>query len=307
AGFLAGAVLQPRVGTSPGHASSHGRIVDGVNLTGFPTGGKNAGIFTDTCRLAKTAPNDPIMMPGMPGMSMQHNFFGNTGTGAGSTPAGLVGGTTTCSTTADASAYWTPVLYQNGQALTPKSALIYWKSTRASTASSVKTMPAGMSIIAGDESATKPQSKKLLHWSCTLRKGEMKAVVSTTPRDCPAGSDLRLVVSFPTCWNGTTLNGKAQQNVVYEERRAACPASHPIRIPLIVVHVSYPTSSAAGLTLSTGPTTAGSTDTAHADFMNGWTQKTLDADVTACIDTQTRCGHTSGADATPRGGIGTRH
>lgn len=42
--------------------------------------------------------------------------------------------------------------------------------------------------------------------------------------------------------------------------------------------------------------------TAHADFMNGWNEPVLTADVTACVVTGTRCGPVSGADATPRGG-----
>ena len=92
-----------------------------VNTAGFPTGGP--GIFTDTCLRTKTAPNDPIMMPGMSGMSMQHDFFGNTSTSASTVTTQLVGGATSCSTEADASAYWTPVLFQNGKALAPKATL----------------------------------------------------------------------------------------------------------------------------------------------------------------------------------------
>ena len=130
-----------------------------VNTAGFPTGGRNPGIFTDTCQLTKTLPNDPIMMPGMTGMSMQHDFFGNPAVDASSTSKQLVGGSTSCTTTADASAYWTPVLYQDGKPLTPRSTLIYWRAPAAS-ASSVRTMPAGMQMIAGNEAATSSQSSR---------------------------------------------------------------------------------------------------------------------------------------------------
>ena len=276
-----------------------------VNTTGFPSGGANPGIFTDTCMLSTTKPNDPIMMPRMTGSSMQHDFFGNPAVTASSTAKQLVGGSSTCSTTADASAYWTPVFYQNGTALTPKSTLIYWRAPAAS-ASAVKTMPAGISMIAGDEAAGSPQNPKIIDWTCTTARDAIIPARGNTPRDCPAGSDVRLVVTFPNCWDGHSLDGKSQQNVVYTDADGACPTSHPVQIPQIVMHIAYPTSSANGLTLSIGPTQQGPTVTGHADFMSGWTQSRMDADVAACIDTQTRCGRTSGADATPAGGVATR-
>jgi hypothetical protein len=272
-----------------------------VNTAGFPTGGRNPGIFTDTCALTKTLPNDPIMMPGMTGMSMQHDFFGNPAVVANSTTQSLVGGSTSCSTTADASAYWTPVLYQDAKALPPTSTLIYWRAPAAS-AHSVTTMPAGITMIAGNEAATKPQSDQIVDWTCTPGLGDLAPAKGDTPRDCGAGQFVRLVVTFPNCWDGHTLGGKGQTNVVYQDAAGSCPSSHPVQIPQIVMHVAYPTSSGANLTLSVAPSQTGPTYTGHADFMNGWTQSRMDADVAACIDTQTRCGRTTGALATPQGG-----
>jgi hypothetical protein len=109
------------------------------------------------------------MMPGMTGKSMQHDFFGNPAVDANSVSKDLIGGSTSCSTSADASAYWTPVLDQNGKALEPRSTLIYWRAPAAS-ASSVKTMLAGMTMIAGNEAATQSQSNKIIDWTCTRRR-----------------------------------------------------------------------------------------------------------------------------------------
>ena len=271
-----------------------------VDTAGFPSGGRNPGIFTDTCTLTKTLPNDPIMMPGMTGMSMQHDFFGNPAVVASSVSKNLVGGSTSCSTSADASAYWTPVLYQNGKALEPRSTLIYWRAP-ATSASSVKTLPAGMTMIAGNEAATQSQSDRIIDWTCTPSAGDLNPTRSDAPHDCGAAS-LRLVITFPNCWDGHSLGGKGQTNVVYQSTSGACPSSHPVQIPQIVLHVAYPTSTADGLTLSIGPTQTGPTVTGHADFMMGWTQARMDADVAACIDTQTRCGRTTGPLATPQGG-----
>jgi hypothetical protein len=286
--------------SSPGASSSSTVASAPVDTTGFPSGGHNPGIFTDTCTLTKTLPNDPIMMPGMTGMSMQHDFFGNPAVDAHSTAKSLVGGSSSCTTTADSSAYWTPVVYQNGKALPPRSTLLYWRAPAAS-ATSVKTMPAGMTMIAGNEAATKSQSDKIVDWTCTPSASDLTPTRSDAPHDC-GSAFLRLVITFPNCWDGHSLNGKGQTNVVYQSAGGSCPASHPVQIPQIVMHVAYPTSTASNLTLSIGPTQTGPTVTGHADFMMGWNQPRMDADVAACIDTQTRCGRTTGALATPMGG-----
>jgi hypothetical protein len=282
------------MGTPP-TASSSAAPGPTVNTAGFPTGGP--GIFTDACARTKTAANDPILMPGMTGKAMQHDFFGNTGTTASSVTSQLVGGGTSCSTSADASAYWTPVLYQNGTALSPKSTLIYWRAPKGAQRS-VQTVPAGLTMIAGNEGAETAQGKQTIGWTCS---GLAQVRLSDSPQDCAAGSFLRLVITFPNCWDGHTLDGAKQTNVVMMSGMS-CPSSHPVQIPQIVFHANYPTSSAAGLTRSIAPTEQGPITTEHADFMNGWNQPVLTADVNACIVTGTRCGPVSGSDATPRGG-----
>ncbi|HEX4058416.1 MAG TPA: DUF1996 domain-containing protein, partial [Galbitalea sp.] len=171
-----------------------------VDTAGFPSGGRNPGIFTDSCTLTKMLPNDPIMMPGMTGMSMQHDFFGNPAVSASSVSKDLVGGSTSCSTTADASAYWTPVLYQDGHALTPRSTLIYWRSP-APSASSVHTMPAGMTMIAGNEAASESQSVSVIDWTCTPSAADPNPAREDAPHDCGGGASLRLVITFPNCWD----------------------------------------------------------------------------------------------------------
>ena len=266
-----------------------------VSTTGFPSGPGQPGIFTDRCGYSHQAADDPILAPGKPGTAMHHNFYGNTTTSATSTAATLTGGLTTCTTSADSSAYWTPVLYQDGKALTPSSALIYWRRPRGDS-EPVQAIPAGLQIIAGNETAMTPQSTDVTAWTCSGSPG----LKSGSPHDCPAGSDLRLTVTFPSCWDGRTLDGAAQKNVVYRDE-AGCPASHPVQIPQIVFHVNYPTTSAAQLTLSMTPTMQGSTDTEHVDFINSWNQRILTDDVAACVATSTRCGPVVGAAATPQG------
>lgn len=268
----------------------------GMRMKAQPAGVPQSAIFTDTCTLTRTANDDPILYPGQAGVAMLHNFFGNTGVTAGSTAATLTGGQTNCTTSVDASSYWTPVLYQNGQALAPSKVLIYWR-TPGRDAATTQTMPAGISLIAGDEKATAPQSRQIVRWQCYSAGNATGG--ADTPRDCSAGEQVRLVMTFPSCWDGHTLDGAGQTNVVYPGKGDACPADHPVRIPQVVLHENYPTSSAQNLTLSMGPGMAGSTDTAHADFVNGWTQATFDTAFATCVTGGKACGRVSGPDATP--------
>ena len=275
------------------HRAAHRRTA------GSTKGG--VGIFTERCGLAKTANIDPILMPGMTDMSMAHDFFGNTGVTADSTAATLTGGSTSCGTAADSSAYWAPVLYQNGVALPPKDTLIYWRG-RGSAAAQVQTMPAGISMIAGNESATAPQGVHRVAWSCTFARPRAVGTVSqklhsSTPHDCGPGQRIRLTVTFPSCWDGHSLDGADQHNVTFPGARDLCPAGYPVRIPQLVFHVAYPTSSATGLTLSTGMGTRGSVDTAHVDFINAFAPVPLAADVHKCINLVVRCGRVTGPSA----------
>jgi hypothetical protein len=270
-----------------------------ISTQGFPKGIRGAGIFTDRCFDSHEAANEPILYPNKAGQSMQHDFYGNTQTSASSTARTLLGGSTTCSTAADASAYWTPVLYQNGRPLQPEAALIYW-SQPGTLAPSATAMPAGIDMIAGDESATAPQPLTVVRWTCS---GVMDPkAATTTPHDCATGQLIRLIVSFPSCWDGHTLNGATQSNVVYPVR-GQCPAGHTVVIPQIVFHVNYPTASAANLTLSMSPTMQGSTDTAHVDFINGWSETLMARNVKDCIVAGVRCGPVQGPDAVPQGGV----
>jgi hypothetical protein len=249
-------------------------------------------LISDTCRYSHEANDDPILLPGRSGAAMAHDFFGNSTTSAISTAPGLVGGTTTCSTSDDASAYWTPVLYQNGQAITPTRNLIYWSGLHA-TAPTVSAPPVGLEMIAGDENARAPQSTKVVAWRCA---SPMLQLASATPVNCAGTNGLELRVTFPSCWDGTTLNGATQTNVAYPDG-AHCPAGYPVRIPTVIFHVVYPITSDNGLTLSMGPDQQGSTDTAHGDFINGWNQDVLTGLIEGCAGSAHTCGHVTGAHA----------
>jgi Domain of unknown function (DUF1996) len=256
------------------------------------------GFFRSRCALSHTADDDPILMPGMAGQSMVHDFFGNTTTTAFSTAATLrAANTTSCLAPADTAAYWFPALYQHGTKVTPQFMTAYYR-TAGRPAASITPMPQGLQMIAGNETSLEPQPLTVAYWNCGALAGV--APTSTAPARCPAGSHLVLSLEFPDCWDGHTLAGATQKNVAYAVR-GACPAAFPVAIPEVVAHLNYPISTGDGLTLSMGPTMqtmAGSIYTAHADFINAWDPTVLSRLVAQCDDTDTQCGTVGPANQT---------
>jgi hypothetical protein len=241
-------VAPPSAAAQPGVVSPTSTLVS-ASAGSSATARQGSELISDTCLYSHEANDDPILMPGQTGQSMAHDFFGNTTTSATSTAASLIGGPTTCSTSADASAYWTPVLYQNGVAITPERNLIYWAGLHA-TDPTVTAPPVGLEMIAGDENAMAPQPVRVVAWRCA---DPLPQVPSATPVNCAGTKGLELRVTFPSCWNGSTLNGASETNVVYPEADTRCPAGYPVRIPTVIFHVVYPITSPTGLTLSMGP------------------------------------------------------
>ena len=239
-------------------------------------------------------------MPGMAGMSMVHEFFGNASTAAGSTGASLLAAAkTSCAAPADTSAYWVPALYQNGKHVVPVAMSIYYRTAGRDPAS-IQPLPAGLEMIAGDETAMSPQPLSVAYWNCGANTGVARSALP--PATCPTGSRLVLSLVFPDCWDGHTLNGQTQTNVAYAVG-GRCPAGHPVAIPQLSVHVRYPISSGAGLTLSMGPTAndiPNSIYTAHADVIDAWTPSVLAAIVKQCDTGEQLCG-TIGPHNTPLG------
>lgn len=308
AGAVAGVTLASSGGTAPKVAATRGgRHHHGMHRhhgkhgrAGKGSRAHAAGVFFVRCPYSHSANDDPILMPGRPGAAMLHDFFGNRTTNADSTSSTLMGGPTTCITTADASAYWTPALYDNGHRVVAKRAVTYWLG--ASETGPTAPLPAGLQMIAGDEHATSPQPLKRLYWDCHASSGP-KGTRSDGPRrsapyQCPHGQQMRLTITFPSCWDGHSLSAVGQRNVVYPTGRG-CPAGHPVALTVLRMHVFYPHSPAGRFTLSMGPGMRGSIYSAHADFLDGWKTSAIDRLIRTCLDTHSRCGAVTGPNGTP--------
>jgi hypothetical protein len=260
-----------------------------------------AGVFHVRCAYAHSANDDPIAMPGQPGLAMLHDFFANRATDAGSTSASLMNGQTTCATAADASGYWTPALYGDGQRLLPTAITTYWRA--ASKMGPTAPLPVGLQMIAGDKHATSPQPLKRVSWDCHASNGPRgtrnHGPRTSAPHQCSTSETIRLTITFPSCWDGHTLTGAGQTNVV-DAVGARCPTSHPVALPKLTLHAFYPSSAAREFTLSMGPGMEGSIYSAHADFLNAWNPSVIQRLITTCLSGHRRCGAVKGPGGAAR-------
>lgn len=116
--------------SSTSRRSIIGTIALAVLLTAFaqatPARAFPGGSFLVVCDFVKFKRIDPIMDPGVFPTEHLHMFFGNKGISKDSTFSSLIQGRTSCSTSADRSAYWAPVVYKNGRILKPYQVTVYY-------------------------------------------------------------------------------------------------------------------------------------------------------------------------------------
>ena len=227
-------------------------------------GGGARGYFAIPCAFSHRNDDDAIINPGHRGVSHNHTYFGNRTTNASSTPASLRGQATSCRLHADTAAYWVPTLFVDGRPVNPRGALVYY--LRRTTAD-VQAFPAGLKVVAGNAAATRAQGADITYWIC----GRVRAA---SLAGCPTGfrsEGLSLVVKFPNCWNGTSLDSANHKSHLAYSSDGVCPASHPVAVPLLAVIVRYPALGSGLIALASGGQFSG-----HADFVNAWDQTTLE-------------------------------
>jgi hypothetical protein len=257
---------------------------------------RGGGLFYATCYVSHRGPDDPIVFPGRPGRSHLHDFLGNNNTDAYSTPQSLrAAGPTSCNRPTDRSAYWVPTLYE-GEDRVPvdilQSFALYQTGER--DAESIQPFPKNFQMIAGDADSSGPQPVRTVDWRCTKRGESRKRRGAARPSipTCAPGSELKLQVIFPDCWDGRRLDSADHQShVAYSIRvpgdtARACPRSHPVLLPVLRLLVKYATRGGPDVRLS-----AGDVNAAHADFVNAWDQDLLERLVRDCLNADKYCGN----------------
>lgn len=238
------------------------------------------GEFVAFCPFSHRLPDDPIVFPRQPGRSHNHDFFGNRTTNATSTIESLLAGDSNCDPLADRSPYWVSTLYDAKQQPVPVEQATFYYLVSVAKPETVRAFPLGLRIIAGSPAAASPPNPSHVKWSC------LGSAVSSTsePVVCPAGSKLELLVNFPDCWNGVDLDSADHQGHMAYSSAKACPASHPVAVPLVQFKLRYASPGEPGMTLSSGPGY-----TAHADFFNAWEPLALENRVN-CLRRLIKCG-----------------
>lgn len=242
----------------------------------------SVGQFVVECGYSHSAFDDPIVHAGHEGMSHRHDFFGNVSTAAGSTYESLLDADTTCDQQLDTAAYWAPsLLAGDGTPVVPIRSVAYYRAGAGVDPSTVEPYPPGLMMIAGDAGATEAQPTGVVAWTCSSGGRRL-----AEPPRCFDEAELRLLITFPDCWNGSDIDTANHTDHVAYSGGDGCPESHPVAIPQLQFAIDYPAvDDPYSLVLASGPLI-----TAHSDFWNGWDQDKLAREVAACINTQHVCG-----------------
>lgn len=225
--------------------------------------------FAIGCGFSHRNQDDPIVFPGQRGRSHDHTYFGNRSTNAASTPTSLrASGQTSCRLRADTAAYWAPTLLGRDGPVRPVRAVAFYVRL---TAAEVQAFPPGLQMIAGSAASRTAQSRAVTFWSCGRRGGGARS--SSIPT-CAGGrgSHLHLHVNFPNCWDGERLDSRDHQSHMAYSSGGVCPGTHPVAVPALSLVIDYGIAGGRDLELSSGGEFSG-----HADFVNAWHQRALEA------------------------------
>lgn len=269
------------------------KFVSGITLTVLTVAGLaivpsahaavGGGVFSIRCAFSHSAQVDPIVAPGRVGTlsSHRHDFFGAQSTRSDSTLQSMQSGGTSCALSGDTAGYWVPSLSKQGRTVLPRAMFAYYRSPDGAI---VAPFPADLRIIAGADTRSplapnRPQ--RGLSWACSE-----SGPFSSQPLDCGTRK-LKAHVQFPDCWNGYLDAFDHRAHMAYASGRK-CPASHPILLPKLSLHITYDINDGRGATLSSDMGAPAGTQL-HADFWNTWNQATLDFLVAACLNTGRSC------------------
>lgn len=245
----------------------------------------NRGEWQMMCDASHFAPDDPIVFPGVPGVSHMHEFYGNVSTDASSTLSTMqAAGKSSCGRgmdTSDLSGYWVPALYkQNADGtsslVTGGDQIIwaYYRRPGGPTGPKLQPFPPGLKMIAGDSKATSPQPSTIVHWDC--RQGPTYPGVP----DCSSGGEMHAKILFPSCWNGKDLDSpNHRSHMAYANLDGTCPPGYPVSLPELWLEPDYLGVPAGKYTLASGGIYS-----MHADFFADWNSHVQNALIANCLN-----------------------
>ena len=243
--------------------------------------------FHTNCTVANSAPDDPIVLPGLPGASHMHTFFGPKIDANTTAEQILADKKTTCDAPGDFSAYWVPELQKDGQPVPMKSMRVYYAS-RVKDPSTVKPFPQGLVMVQGDAKQQVPTPKNAgsnQFW-CAGSAETGRSADGNMPV-CAKGGNLIFQLVFKDCWDGKNLDSPDHKSHMGDPVNGVCTGQYPVAIPNLSFMVNYESLGGDGLKLSSGLPSS-----MHGDFMDGWDAARLNALVKSCINQSAKCGTT---------------
>jgi hypothetical protein len=235
-------------------------------------------------------PDDPIVFPGKPGASHIHTFFANACTDAFSTTQSLFActGSTSDGGIVNKSSYWVPCLQAaDGKCIVPVENMVYYKKGYNQVpAASIINPPNGLRFVFGEL----PTNDKILpnwqrhhNWSCN--QVATPGVDDQIIPPCASGF-LFLAIDAMNCWDGINLDSADHRSHMAYSGGGACPADHPVAIPVITFNIKWPVpvggTTGAHLSSDMYPG-AGKGLSAHGDVWVNWKEDIKDAFMTNCV------------------------
>jgi hypothetical protein len=251
--------------------------------SGFPQA-EHVGFheFQADCSVNRVAPDDPLVHPRQPGISHSHTFVGARAN-VWSTTKSLTAAPTSCVTRGDHSAYWFPTLYDGSKPILPKGPQIIYYKSGIEAYNTVRAFPRGLRFISGNPGATQIQFQHdsgASGWTCGNTGPHYDF-----PQTCQTDTNLIVRYQAPSCWDGKHLDSPNHRSHMAYPVSGACPASHPVAVPMLEFKIAYPVSGdVSRLMLSSGRGYSW-----HADFFAAWDMPTEEALVTQCINGGGQC------------------
>lgn len=243
-----------------------------------PPSTEEIGAFRVVCSSGQLLADDPIKLPGQPGKSHLHQFFGNTGTSASSTYESLrTTGGTTCGDPnypINRTSYWMPAMLDGaGNAVKPDFLNAYYKQVPAGSPLCIIRAPSGLCVglphgikaIFGYDNATGKggpmDANTMDYWAFKFEcwTTPTSGVAAVSPPDgqhftniadvvkagCPSGAGLIVYFAVPGCWDGVNLDSADHRSQLSygtpETGGQVCPIDHPYLITPWQGHIHFTT------------------------------------------------------------------
>jgi len=252
-----------------------------------PAGDVTHHEFQVNCDVTHRLPDDPIVLPNLPGASHEHSFIGNTTTNAHTTLESLRAagvGATSCLAPDDLSAYWFPTMFNEDTPVIPNfKQVVYYKSGIARY-QDVRPFPPGLRYVVGSPNSTLEEFRnhpgRVEGWEC----GE-SFFNWDFPANCPAGTQLNVRFQASSCWDGMHLDSADHKSHMAYPVDGVCPSSHPKPVPMLEFKIAFPVDG----DMSQVRLASGRGFSWHYDFFNAWDEPTLAALVSHCINGGLQC------------------